>query len=114
MFLCNLDGKIYSDNDVSKKITFVAGHEGIHIVKEKEIEVCSNCYGSTNNNYKIDVKNRFIVKPNEKIKIYKISSSNFGVTDGIDVDDENNIVPKILKDLKNRERKKCKNKIEIY
>ena len=109
MYLCNLCGKLYPDENVSKKIVLVSGQEGIHSVKEKDLEVCLNCYGLTNMNYKLDEKARFVIPPNDKIKVYKISSGRFGaVDDNEDKDDNKKLVTNILKEIKFCEKKNCK------
>jgi hypothetical protein len=76
MFLCQYDGKIY--NDEIKPITIVFKQQNLqNISKDIELEVCNNCYGIINSKHFAELNNTFIVHPKDKVKIFKITSSNF-------------------------------------
>ena len=109
MFLCNLDGKLYSDENIFKEIQLITGQEGLLTKKEKDVQVCLNCYGLMNMNYSLDDKGRFKIPIDDKIKVYRISCSNFGSKhDNEDKDENHKLVTNILKTMKKSEKVKCK------
>jgi hypothetical protein len=77
MFLCALDGKLYSDDVIIHNIVLKQSDKYNNNPKTLECKVCSLCYGLLNTKCKLDTHGEFIIVPDTKTKIYKISSSTF-------------------------------------
>jgi hypothetical protein len=77
MFLCSLDGKIYSDDAVYVEIILKQKDKDGDTSKEITCKSCCLCYGLVNTKYQVEDGNKFIVPPTQKVKIFKISSTNF-------------------------------------
>jgi hypothetical protein len=87
MFLCQYDGKLHNDEIKSMKV--VLKQQNLqNISKDVEIEVCYNCYGIINSKHFAELNNTFIVHPKDKVKIFKITSSNFENKD-VKIEDKN-------------------------
>jgi hypothetical protein len=108
MFLCQYDGKIHDNTLKPHNITFKQLNLQ-NISKEVDIDVCYNCYGIINTKYKVNNDNSFIVEPKDKIKIYKISSSNFENKDYKDEEPtKKKVITEILSVMKTNIRKNSK------
>ena len=102
MFLCQLDGKIYSDENIHHDIVLK------NVTKELECKCCSQCWGLFNTKYHLGDKNNiFKIPVDEVIKVYKISHTNFEFKAEKDKP-ESKIITDILKTMKNIEKKKNK------
>ena len=100
MFLCSIDGKIYSDDAVSHSIIL---KYDIIADKPKEIDLkmCSLCFGLSNTKYKLDNDGKYIVPITEKIKVFKISSNTFNYkSKELEKDDNKCMIDVIIKSLK--------------
>lgn len=108
MFLCSIDGKIYSDDAVSHSIILkydiISGDN-----KEIDIKICCLCYGLMNCKYKLNNDGKYIVPITEKIKIYKISSNTFNYkSKELTVDDNKCLIDTVIKTLKQSKKKSKK------
>jgi hypothetical protein len=108
MFLCSIDGKIYSDDAVSHSI--ILKYDIIaDKPKELDLKMCSLCYGLTNYKYKLDNDGKFIVPITEKIKVHKISSTTFNYkSKELEKDDNKCMLDVIIKTLKQSNKKSKK------
>jgi len=108
MFLCQLDGKLFNDDYKPLNITLQQMNLQ-NIKKEVAVEVCTNCYGLCNTKYILLSNNNYLLEPKEKIKIYKISSSNFENKDVKDDEkSEKKKITEILTTMKNNIRRNSK------
>jgi hypothetical protein len=107
MFLCQYDGKIYSDE--IKPITIVFKQQNLqNISKDIDLEVCNNCYGIINSKHFAELNNVFIVHPKDKVKIFKITSHTFENKDVKTEDknpDDKKLVSSILSVMKKNIKK---------
>lgn len=102
MFLCQLDGKIYSDENIHHDIVLKNNS------KELECKCCSQCWGLFNTKYHLGDKNNvFKIPIDEVIKVYKISHTNFEFKAEKNKP-ESKVLTDILKTMKNIEKKKNK------
>lgn len=114
MFLCALDGKLYSDDAIPIHIVLkqkeVYGSE-----KEIKLDCCCLCYGLINTKYKALENNNFEVPQKEKVKYFKISSTSFenkndaktekALNDKPETKKITDILTVMLKDEKNKGKK---------
>ena len=77
MFLCALCGKLYDNDAVSLKVLLKQKDSNDDSEKELSVESCCLCYGLLNTKYSVGSGNSFEIPPKNKLKIYKISSTNF-------------------------------------
>jgi hypothetical protein len=110
MFLCNYDGKLYNDNDISKKVILTLAYDYGNTDKDQEGEVCCQCWGLLNMKYKVNENHKFVIPIGEKVKLYKISSHHFDNkgTKHKTEDDNKKLITDILKKMKSSEKKNCK------
>ena len=112
MFLCALDGKLYSDDTVYQNIVLKQYDKYDKNPKTIEAQSCCLCYGLLNTKYKLDTDNSFIVPSESKTKIYKISCKTFDnkMKDDSKDDEPKKLITQILSKMKAEERCKKSNK----
>jgi len=105
MFLCSLCGKLFDDNNISRKVIF--RQDLLNNPKEVEAEACVGCFNLSNYKYRLDSENKFLLPRDEKIKIYKISCSSFESKEKKKDDNEDKkVIDGMIKTLKQNTKKK--------
>ena len=112
MFLCALDGKLYSDDTVYQNIVLKQYDKYDKNPKTIEAQSCCLCYGLLNTKYKLDTDNSFIVPPENKTKIYKISCKTFDnkIKNETNENEPKRLITEILTKMKANERCNKSNK----
>jgi len=77
MFLCALDGKIYDDKSIYMEVILRQKDKDGDTFRELPCKACCLCYGLLSGKYEIKDGNKLIVPPENKVKVFKISSTNF-------------------------------------
>jgi len=121
MFLCALDGKLFNDDAVFLSVILKQKDKDGDTEKELTIQCCCLCYGFLNTKYQTESGNKFIIPPETKVKIHKISSTTF---ENKNTDKKEKkiadkpkakVITEILKKVKNDEiktRKKSKSSLQ--
>ena len=108
MFLCSLDGKLYNDEAIYQEINLI--QDIFKEPKEMSCKVCCICYSLINTKYKQNHENKYLIPKDDKIKVYKISSNNFGYKEKKELDESSKDLIKILDNCKKDIKKKTEKK----